>query len=95
MGHRAVRTSDAGAGFGRCVTVLAMARANRKAPGEYSSHGPVTPRVAGVPSGQKWMPSGERTVLVPFGPQLGSMLIQGNCHVNSALEDSTAAPAFT
>ena len=46
-----------------------MARAKRKAPGEYSSHGPTTPLIAGVPSGQKCTPSGERMVLVPFVPR--------------------------
>jgi hypothetical protein len=32
-------------------------------------------------------------MLVPFGPQLGSMLMQGNCHVKPPPEDSTAAAA--
>src|ERR1700722_3647720 len=84
-----------GVAYAYRVTAVTIASAKRKAPGEYSSHGPVTPRAAGVPSGQKWTPSGERTISVPPGPQLGSMLIQGSVQVKPPVAVSTEAPAST
>lgn len=51
---RRIRWSDIdhltpGVKYAYCVTAPTMASANRKAPGEYSSHGPVTPLLAEVP----------------------------------------------
>src|SRR5689334_6625748 len=47
------------------MTGAAMAVPNRQAPLDHTVHGLVTPSSAAAPPGQKWAPSGARTVMRP------------------------------